>query len=672
MFLSKIQRTKTRKRAFLLASLSLGTTLVASSFDLASAHDWNRNAPMRALGIQPKSAPVALPAPISLPAPSPLAAPAPATAPTQVPLELQAPLALQVPLAAPAPLETNASIPNIAELPAPKSFPTPAAPLEPIRLASAGEESPTSVINAVATSAERQPSLVKVPAMKVATPVAQKQTPQDLETSRSIGAKVRLSAGSFVSSDSIASGIASLPSQTNSSNLKVTRSGDITAETPVKLSFSSDQVVAVPAFPSSNSPYAQTGIEIPVRVDNTVDAMAINLAQAIGSTTAPKIVPLPSLELAQGTDAVAAESPSSLPSQETSNGANDSAVGNTVSNTVDNTVSNSTDANDGAQSGSGEAKVTADLVPPSPPQLESLPSVPASLPSASGIIAPPTNAVAKGPLAVNIPTPTLPAVVVNVPIASITPPSSDPTASNLTASDLTASEPTLSEPRVKAPVNVPVDAVKTVQPATSTIQPATNTVIAAPIMTSLPSVAPKVDAESQAAQGSQVRDSGIEMTTGPLVMTSGSSQNDVDRAEKMQIESQSMRALHVKGSISKIHIVDGSVCRVVANGSRLFLVGDQPGETVVEVTSDRSSKPTYVKVSVVKPWQVASKSSVGVDEIQGVISHLVPDAEIEVKPQADGTLIVKGMVDSNDQARKIIGSIRKMVLVPVVDALEVR
>ena len=632
MFLSKIQRAKTRKRAFLLASLSLGTTLVASSFDLASAHDWNRNAPMRALGIQPKSAPLALPAPISLPAPSPLAAPAAATAPAQVPLELQAPLALQVPLAAPAPLETNASIPNIAELPAPKSFPTPASPLEPIRLASAGEESPTSVINAVATSAERQPSLVKVPAMKVATPVAQKQTPQDLETSRSIGAKVRLSAGSFVSSDSIASGIASLPSQTNSSNLKVTRSGDITAETPVKLSFSSDQVVAVPAFPSPNSPYAQTGIEIPVRVDDTVDAMANNLAQAIGSTTAPKIVPLPSLELAQRTDAVAAESPSSLPSQETSNGANDSAVGNTVDNTVDNTGSNTTDANDGAQSGSDEAKVTADLVPPSPPQWESLPSVPASLPSASGTIAPPTNAVAKGPLAVSIPAPTLPAVV----------------------------------------VNVPVDAVKTVHPATNTIHPATNTVIAAPIMTSLPSAATKVDAESHAAQGSQVSDSGIAMTTGPLVMTSGSSQNDVDRAEKMQIESQSMRALHVKGSISKIHIVDGSVCRVVANGSRLFLVGDQPGETVVEVTSDRSSKPTYVKVSVVKPWQVASKSSVGVDEIQGVISHLVPDAEIEVKPQADGTLIVKGMVDSNDQARKIIGSIRKMVLVPVVDALEVR
>jgi hypothetical protein len=191
-------------------------------------------------------------------------------------------------------------------------------------------------------------------------------------------------------------------------------------------------------------------------------------------------------------------------------------------------------------------------------------------------------------------------------------------------------------------------------------------------MTSLPSVASKDDAESQMTQGAQASVVGIAMTTGPLVMSSGSSQYDVDRGERLQMESQSMRALHVRGSISKIHIVDGSVCRVVANGSRLFVVGDQPGETLIEVTSERSSKPTYVKVSVVKPWQVASKSNVGVEEIQGVISHLVPDAEIEVKPQADGTLIVKGMVESNDQARKIIGSIRKMVLVPVVDALEVR
>jgi hypothetical protein len=530
-------------------------------------------------------------------------------------------------------------------------------------LASAGDESQTPVINAVATSAERQPSLVKVPAMKVATPVAQKQTPQDLETSRSIGAKVRLSAGSFVSSDSIASGIASLPSQTNSSNLKVTRSGDITAETPVKLSFSSDQVVAVPAFPSPNSPYAQTGIEIPVRVDDTVDAMANNLAQAIGSTAAPKIVPLPSLELAQSTDTVASVPPSSLPSQETSGGANDDSIGNTVEETED------------AQSGSDDANGADNVVPPSPPQWNSLPSIPASLPSAPATSIPSTTEVAKGPQGVSIPTPALPAVVVNFPISSITSTPSQPPQSEQTQSEQTQSESESNESAAKAPVA----AVKTVQPApkavqptTNAIHPATNTVIAAPIMISVPSVASKDDAESQVAQGAQASVAGIAMTTGPLVMTSGSSQYDVDRGERMQMESQSMRALHVRGSISKIHIVDGSVCRVVANGSRLFVVGDQPGETIIEVTSERSSKPTYVKVSVVKLWQVASKSSVGVEEIQGVISHLVPDAEIEVKPQADGTLIVKGMVESNDQARKIIGSIRKMVLVPVVDALEVR
>lgn len=162
------------------------------------------------------------------------------------------------------------------------------------------------------------------------------------------------------------------------------------------------------------------------------------------------------------------------------------------------------------------------------------------------------------------------------------------------------------------------------------------------------------------------------MTTGPLVITLGSTQMDADRAEKMQVESQAMRALQTKGSISKIHIVDGSVCRVVANGNRLFVVGDQPGETLVEVSTDNGAKPTYVKVCVVKPWQQASKSSVAVDQLASIVSHLVPDADVEVQPQADGSLLVKGMVETKEQAKKIVSSIRKMVLVPVVDALEIR
>ena len=200
----------------------------------------------------------------------------------------------------------------------------------------------------------------------------------------------------------------------------------------------------------------------------------------------------------------------------------------------------------------------------------------------------------------------------------------------------------------------------------------TNTVIAAPIMSGVPASLPSdADAAKLTATSSQ-NTSGIPVTTGPLVITLGSTQMDADRAEKMQVESQAMRAMQTKGSISKVHIVDGSVCRVVANGNRLFVVGDQPGETLVEVSTDNGAKPTYVKVCVVKPWQQANKSSVAVDQVASIISHLVPDADVEVQPQPDGSLIVKGMVESKEQAKKIVSSIRKMVLVPVVDALEIQ
>ena len=246
MVSSKIHRSKIRRSQFrscLLSSIALNTLLasactlgtltcnlgVAIAQDSSQAHDWNRPGPMRAIGLQPKQ--------IKPPAPMPLALPTPM--PAQLPTQLP---------------EFESTI----------------------QLASGNDETPSSVVSALATSADRQPSIVKIPALKVDLPVVQNQTAQDMATSRSIGAKVRLSAGSFITSDAVNSGVASLPGQSNSSNIKVTRSGDITAETPVKLSFNADQVVALPAFPSANSPYAKSGIEIPVRVEtvtNTINTL---------------------------------------------------------------------------------------------------------------------------------------------------------------------------------------------------------------------------------------------------------------------------------------------------------------------------------------------------------------------------------------------------------------
>jgi hypothetical protein len=58
--------------------------------------------------------------------------------------------------------------------------------------------------------------------------------------------------------------------------------------------------------------------------------------------------------------------------------------------------------------------------------------------------------------------------------------------------------------------------------------------------------------------------------------------------------------------------------------------------------------------------------------MQAIVSHLAPTAEITVQPSDEGSLIVAGFAQSNQQAKKVLEAIRKMVLVPVVDQVEVR
>lgn len=507
-----------------------------------------------------------------------------------------------------------------------------------IQLASGNDETPSSVVSALATSADRQPSIVKIPALKVDLPVVQNQTAQDMATSRSIGAKVRLSAGSFITSDAVNSGVASLPGQSNSSNIKVTRSGDITAETPVKLSFNADQVVALPAFPSANSPYAKSGIEIPVRVETVTNT--INTLPAANST-APSIIPLPTLELPPLTPPTS----TSTTSPSTDNLPTDSSV-----KTIEVPASDSTPL----------APELSPKAPENEPLVTEIESV--SQDTQMSNESEKDSAAQEAITAQEVNTST--ENIANEPSDELQTIPALPTVST----GITETTPTTPQ----LPITSDLGAKVVSTPAPVFEPRSTNTVIAAPIMSGVPANLPTdVDAAKPTSSSSQYT-SGIPVSTGPLVITLGSTQMDADRAEKMQVESQAMRALQTKGSISKIHIVDGSICRVVANGNRLFVVGDQPGETLVEVSTENSAKPTYVKVCVVKPWQQANKSSVAVDQLASIVSHLVPDAEVEVQPQADGSLVVKGMVESKEQAKKIVSSIRKMVLVPVVDALEIR
>jgi hypothetical protein len=159
----------------------------------------------------------------------------------------------------------------------------------------------------------------------------------------------------------------------------------------------------------------------------------------------------------------------------------------------------------------------------------------------------------------------------------------------------------------------------------------------------------------------------ILITSGPL-----SKLIDSEAAESVMLETQAIRAVQVPGTISRLHVVDSSVCQVVCNGNRLFIVADQPGQTIIEANMGKHQKPLHMKVVVERPWARGKSASVNLDQMQAIVSHLAPTAEITVQPSDEGSLIVTGFAQSNQQAKKVLEAIRKMVLVPVVDQVEVR
>ena len=462
------------------------------------------------------------------------------------------------------------------------------------------------VVNAIATDQAKQPSLVKVPSIKIQLPEASSiaphipnlpsvpnlsnaSLPTELETSRSIGAKVRLSASSI--SQVPSQGVSVESTSTNAANLKVTRSGDITAETPVKVNFNQERILALPALPSANSPYAETGIEIPVRVEAVAETVQTILESQ------PTMVELPALGILPVTplDIPTRSLPPELEAPELE---------------------------------APELEI---------PKLEA-PEIEAPEIEASELEAPKLNEMHRN----------------------------DESAASKAAQTLNTEVdvPTLANPALSANrTSGPVSAASSIVPLPSI--DATSEEIEA-ISKLARSTKPSSDKAMMDGVLSQPGDE-ILITSGPL-----SKLIDSEASESVMLETQGIRAVQVPGTISRLHVVDSSVCQVVCNGNRLFIVADQPGQTIIEANMGKHQKPLHMKVVVERPWARGKSASVNLDQMQAIVSHLAPTAEITVQPSDEGSLIVTGFAQSNQQAKKVLEAIRKMVLVPVVDQVEVR
>jgi hypothetical protein len=193
-------------------------------------------------------------------------------------------------------------------------------------------------------------------------------------------------------------------------------------------------------------------------------------------------------------------------------------------------------------------------------------------------------------------------------------------------------------------------------------------------------VAATPDAASEHATPTlQLRNSGRivadanQIPRGPT-FSSGPLENGVvpEGAPKLEIESHSANEFLVEGKIISIHIEDPVICRAIASNGRVFLVGDQQGETVVAMRTAESVEPVYVKVAVVSAWRNTRLGVLDLEQLRAAIANVAPEANLRMQPQSDGSLWVLGTVDSNAKAKRVMELTRRMVLVPVVDKLEVR
>ncbi len=428
------------------------------------------------------------------------------------------------------------------------------------------------VVSAIATTESRQPSLVRVPSVKVELPRTPEpaanpsdQATSDMGTTRNLGAKVKLSASAVGESSS--SGAKATFKTTNSSNLKVTRSGDITAETPVKVNFNQERIIALPALPSPDSPYAETGIEIPVRVEEVNETL-----QSIIDTDTP-LAQLPNGPISSVQEIqIPLERPPVLESPE-------------VTLTADTPSEQS--RSEEIQDSDTQETAAIDSIP----VMEEEPS----LGDSASIT---------------------PAIVENVVAA----------------------------PRIMAlpSVEATSEEIQAISSLNRSTQSNNEGVLSQP--------------------GAQVL-----ITTGPMTIPA-----EHEVTEKVNLESQDIRALQVTGTISRLHVIDSSICQVVCNGNRLFIVADQTGETMIEVNMGKLLKPMYIQVVVQRPWARSASASVSLEQMQAIVTRLAPSADVTVQPTEDGNLVVSGFAENNQQAKKVLEAIRKMVLVPVIDRIEIR
>lgn len=149
------------------------------------------------------------------------------------------------------------------------------------------------------------------------------------------------------------------------------------------------------------------------------------------------------------------------------------------------------------------------------------------------------------------------------------------------------------------------------------------------------------------------------------------SEEQLEKALAVELDSQSAREILFDTPIDRIVVSDEKVCRAMASDGRVYLVGLELGESMIEVQPKDGMESRLLRVKVVAPWQ-RSHGAMDLNQLVHAIAPLSPNGNLTIQAKNDGSLVVRGTVDSKETAKRIMELIRKMILVPVVDQLNIR
>lgn len=157
----------------------------------------------------------------------------------------------------------------------------------------------------------------------------------------------------------------------------------------------------------------------------------------------------------------------------------------------------------------------------------------------------------------------------------------------------------------------------------------------------------------------------------PVQPIGGGPAGEMDEAIRFELSSRDTRVIPIDFPVREIIVRNEQVCRAMISNDMVHVVGLSVGESIVEVKPKDGSTSKYFQIKVQSPWQHALGLA-NLDQLVHTIQPLSPTGILSVQAQADGSVVVRGKVDNQETAKRVMELTRKLILVPVIDKLEIR